>query len=84
MGYNLVCPETGWEPEHNPCRDDAVHGIGSISVCCTQCMLKSVSAVVGVCWTQCMVYCVNAVHGDGCTWCMLYSTLPVDHGIEEC
>jgi len=75
IGYNLVCPETGREPEDSLSWDDVVQGKAVISVCCTQCMLNSVSAVLGVCCTQCMLYAVNAVLSVGCTWCMLHSVL---------
>ena len=40
-------------------------------VCCTQCMVHSVYAVLGVCFTRHMLYSVYAVLGVCCTRCML-------------
>jgi len=54
-----------------------------LSVCCTQCMLYSESAVLGVCCTWCMLYSLSAVLGVCCTQCMLYSVLTLDHGKER-
>jgi hypothetical protein len=47
--------------------DDAVR-----SVCCTQCMLYSVYAVLSVCCTQCMLYSVYAELSVCCTRCIVY------------
>jgi len=49
-----------------------------LSVCCTQCTLYSVYAVLGGCCTpQCMLYSVYAVLSVCCTQCMLYSAYTV-------